>query len=285
VIGTSQCKAVAASVGNTELVIVDCPGFDDTVRSDTEILREITEMLSALYIVSLKLKGVIYLHRITDNRMQGSAMKNLQLFMKLVGESALSNVVFVTTMWGKVQKNDESEANDHDSELREEYWADFLRLGASATRFDGSQASAEGILSQLLGKKDVVLKVQHELVDERMSLNQTTAGAFLEPVVHRQEAEFEARVQVLKEQLKVEKDSSKRLDVTRSKRKAEAGKAQRKKDLETLQSKQAEEMEVKLSKLRAGSLDVWKNALQALAAVVSISVGIAGFAIGMAGGF
>ena len=284
-IGTSQCKAVAASVGNTELVIVDCPGFDDTVRSDTEILREITEMLSALYIVSLKLKGVIYLHRITDNRMQGSAMKNLQLFMKLVGESALSNVVFVTTMWGKVQKNDESEANDHDSELREEYWADFLRLGASATRFDGSQASAEGILSQLLGKKDVVLKVQHELVDERMSLNQTTAGAFLEPVVHRQEAEFEARVQVLKEQLKVEKDSSKRLDVTRSKRKAEAGKAQRKKDLETLQSKPAEEMEVKLSKLRAGSLDVWKNALQALAAVVSISVGIAGFAIGMAGGF
>jgi len=235
--------------------------------------------------VGLKLKGVIYLHRITDNRMQGSAMKNLQLFMKLVGESALSNVVFVTTMWGKVQKNDESEANDHDSELREEYWADFLRLGASATRFDGSQASAEGILSQLLGKKDVVLKVQHELVDERMSLNQTTAGAFLEPVVHRQEAEFEARVQVLKEQLKVEKDSSKRLDVTRSKRKAEAGKAQRKKDLETLQSKQAEEMEVKLSKLRAGSLDVWKNALQALAAVVSISVGIAGFAIGMAGGF
>jgi hypothetical protein len=284
-IGTSQCKAVAASVGNTDLVIVDCPGFDDTVRSDTEILREITEMLSALYIVGLKLKGVIYLHRITDNRMQGSAMKNLQLFMKLVGESALSNVVFVTTMWGKLQKDDEGEANDHDSELREEYWADFLRLGASATRFDGSQASAEGILSQLLGKKEVVLKVQHELVDERMPLNQTTAGAFLEPVVHRQEAEFEARVQELKEQLKFEKDSSKRLDVTRSKRKAEAGKAQREKDLKTLQSKPAEEMEAKLSRLRAGSLDVWKNALQALAAVVSISIGIAGFVTGVAGGF
>ena len=272
---------VAATIGNTDVIVIDCPGFDDTTRSDTEILKEITEMLSAQYILGFKLKGVIYLHRITDNRMQGSTMKNLQLFTKLVGEAALSNVVLVTTMWGKVDAKSEEEANSRDSELREEYWGDMIRKGSSATRFDGSKESAEGILSQLLGKKNIVLKVQEELVDHKMALKQTTAGAFLEPTVHKQEAVFEARVQELKKQAAVERDSGRRLDYQRAQRRAQAGKDQRTHDIETLQSKPGKEVESKLKKFKVGSLEAWRTALQALAAVVSISVAIAGIAMGV----
>src|ERR1700761_2110501 len=108
--GTTKCQAIRTYIGNTDFVIVrhfahcfdlfigtltntmkvDCPGFDDTRRSDTDILHEITETLSALHIVGLRLKGVIYLQRITDNKMQGSSMKNLQLFVKMIGKQSLS---------------------------------------------------------------------------------------------------------------------------------------------------------------------------------------------------
>lgn len=212
--------------------------------------------------------------------MQGSTMKNLQLFTKLVGVTALSNVVLVTTMWGKVDARGEEEANSRDSELREEYWGDMIRKGSSATRFDGSKSSAEGILSQLLGKRSVVLQVQEELVDYKMSLNQTTAGAFLEPTVQRQEAEFEARIQELKKELELERSATKRLAVQRSQKRAQAGKDQRSHDIKTLQSKPGEEIETKLKKFKTGSMDAWKTALQALAAVLSISITIAGAIMG-----
>jgi len=278
---TSTCKGIATTIGNTDVIVIDCPGFDDTVRSDTDILEEITKLLAAQYILGFQLKGVVYLHRITDNKMQGSNMKNLQLFTKLIGEAALSNVVLVTTMWGKVDPKSEGEANNRDSELREEYWGDMIRKGSSATRFDGSKESAEGIMLQLLGKKSVVLEVQKELVDQKMPLNQTTAGIFLEPTVHRQEAEFEARVQQLKQELESEKNRAKRMAVEKSKDKAQAGKDQRSHDRETLKSKPGEEVEGKLKKLKIGGIETWKTALQALAAVVSISFTIAG-ALGVA---
>jgi len=258
---------------------VDCPGFDDTERSDTEILKEIAETLSALYIVGLRLRGVIYLQRITDNRMQGSSMKNLQLFVKMVGKECLTNVVFATTMWGKLNDEDIAEANNRDSELRDEYWADFINMGASATRFEGSKASAEGILSVLLGKTDVVLKVQNELVNAGKSLKQTEVGEFLEPTIYQQEAEFKARVEELERQLQLEKDNGRRLDYKRRQRRAQAGKEQRQKDKKTLESKPGEEARKKLENFKAGSLDVWKNALQALAAVISIGAAITGIII------
>ena len=284
-VGTAECKVVAAHIGNTELVIVDCPGFDDTVKTDTEILREITEMLSALYLLGLKLRCVLYLHDITHNRMPGSAMKNLQLFMKLVGTRALSNVVFVTTMWGKMQgKDDEKLAKDRDNELRDEYWEEFLRKGASATRFDGTQASAQGILAQILGKKTtVVLKVQRELVEKNLSLRETTAGAYLEPAVQKQGVEFDARVQELKKQLEVEKDRSTRFKVEKFKKTAEAQKDQNKKDLKTLETKPGVEVKARLERFKEGGLDVLKTTLQALAAVVTISFSVANFVNGIGG--
>jgi hypothetical protein len=210
-------------------------------------------------------------------------MKNLQLFVKMVGKECLTNVVFVTTMWRKLNDEDIAEANNRDSELRDEYWADFINMGASATRFEGSQASAEGILSILLGKRDVVLKVQNELVNARKSLKQTEAGEFLEPTVHQQEIEFKARVEELEGQLNLEKDNGRRLDYKRRQKRAQAGKEQRQKDKITLESRPGEEARKKLENFKQGSFDLWKNALQALAAVVSIGAAITGIIITAAG--
>lgn len=78
--------------------LIDTLDFDDTNRSDTEVLREIADWLAVSYSNKMLLHDVIYLHRITDVRMQDSAKKNLLMFKKLCDDDALRKVVLVTTM-------------------------------------------------------------------------------------------------------------------------------------------------------------------------------------------
>jgi predicted GTPase len=65
------------------VTIVDTPGFDDTYRSDAEVLEEITEFLALQYALKIPLKGIIYLHHIHENKMKGSARQYLEVFRSL----------------------------------------------------------------------------------------------------------------------------------------------------------------------------------------------------------
>ncbi|KAJ1334959.1 hypothetical protein MN608_01691 [Microdochium nivale] len=64
--------------------LIDTPGFDDmlpgSTRSDTEELKDIAFFLAQTYGRAIRLAGIIYLHRITDMRISGSALKNLAMF-------------------------------------------------------------------------------------------------------------------------------------------------------------------------------------------------------------
>src|SRR4051794_37978067 len=86
--------------GNKTVFLVDTPGFDDTNRSDVDILKDIAFFLTTMHANRCRLAGVIYLHRITDPRMGGSALKNLEMFQKLCGTGSLPSVILTTTMWG-----------------------------------------------------------------------------------------------------------------------------------------------------------------------------------------
>ena len=88
--------------------LIDTPGFDDTTRSDTEILWEIVNYLNRLYAKRVRLTGLIYLHRITDVRMQGSAVKNLDILRSLCGEDAFANIALVSTMWQELKTLDDT---------------------------------------------------------------------------------------------------------------------------------------------------------------------------------
>src|SRR5207249_2436104 len=102
-LGTTQISAYRCPIDSRRsLILIDTPGFDDTYKSDTEVLREIAGYLSVAYSNKVKLTGIIYLHRITDPRIQGSAMRNLRMFKKLCGSDSLGKVVLATTWWGKV---------------------------------------------------------------------------------------------------------------------------------------------------------------------------------------
>ena len=149
-VGTEFAQAVSTNIGKHKVVLIDTPGFDDSKRSDTDILTEISRLLTFQYEAGLALKGVIYLHRITDHRYQGSSVKTLNIFQKICGKHALKNVLLVTTRWHEV---DESLGAKRERELRDQFWKYMLSNQSTMIRYHGDHDSAVTIASQLLSNR------------------------------------------------------------------------------------------------------------------------------------
>jgi hypothetical protein len=158
------------------VLLIDTPGFDDSTRTDSEILTEIARILSAQYALGVELKGIVYIHRITDVRYNRAAIKTFEIFKKVCGEEPLSNVLLVTSRWDGV---DLSVGAGRERQLKTKFWAYMIGHGSNMSRFYGDRPSAIGLVSQLLCRDKVVLKLQKELVDEGKSLDSTAAGAYV----------------------------------------------------------------------------------------------------------
>lgn len=157
-------------------MVIDTPGFDDSMRTDSQILEEISRILTAQHEAGVPLKGVIYLHRITDVRYARASVKTLEIFKKICGSLALKNVMLVSTRWNEV---DEALGVAREQQLKDDFWAYMLGHGSTMARFQGSRESAIAIASQLVSRQSIVLELQRELIDERKTLKQTVAGTFV----------------------------------------------------------------------------------------------------------
>ncbi|KAF8420754.1 P-loop containing nucleoside triphosphate hydrolase protein [Boletus edulis BED1] len=164
--------------GRRNIVLVDTPGFDDTMRSDAEILRSIADWLEVTYRNKIKLSGLLYLHRISDVRMAGTPLRNLSVFRDLCGNDNMKNIVLVTTMWDEVK--DQSIGSKREEELLSDFWADMIRLGSRDRRFQGTRESAWEIINCLdleaSGERRKPLQIQREMVDRGLQLHETTAA-------------------------------------------------------------------------------------------------------------
>ena len=192
--GTTECQAVPLNVGRSKVLLIDTPGFDDSTRTDSDILTEISRILAAQYQAGVTLKGVIYLHRITDVRYQGSSVKTLNIFKKICGDLALKNVLLVTTRWNEV---DEAVGASREKELRESFWAYMLSKESTMTRFYGTRDSATAIASQLMSKSGIVLEIQKEMVDQGKTLKNTVAGSFVNEDISEMKARYEKELKDL----------------------------------------------------------------------------------------
>jgi hypothetical protein len=261
---------VQTKIGGTPVAIVDTPGFDDTFRSDGEILHEITSFLITQYELGIKLRGIIYLHRITDVRMQGSALRYFEMFRRLCGDHAFDNVALVTTMWGLLK--DESLGLEREKELIEQYWDPMIDLGSYVTPFDGTKEAAEGIIALLAGKPDVVLKIQRELADEGKSTEQTSAGAYVSAKVDARLVESTKRFEDITEQLaKADREHNvgKKASLEKEKGKAQQEIKREIKGKERLKRNVAQEVDMKV---KASKKDRWATGLQIFASIVGVSV-------------
>ena len=152
---------------------IDTPGFDDTDTKDSDILKIIWEHISS--IEGLRLSGLLYLHRITDDRVGGTAMKNFRMFQKLVGDDSMKNVILVTTMWGKLQSSDDGDARVKELTETGKFWGGMITSGAKHERYDGTGEDALRIIHMMLDNTPCKLQIQQEL-DHGQSLADTAAG-------------------------------------------------------------------------------------------------------------
>jgi hypothetical protein len=168
--------------------LIDTPGFDDTWRSDSEILTEIAGFLSTQYQLGMELKGVIYIHRITDARYSQSAAKTFEIVQKICGERAWQNVLLVTSLWTEV--NPEMGAG-REFELKTYIWDYMLARGSIMSRFYGDRDSAIALVIRLLCKNPIVLELQKELVDEGKRLDETSAGLYINDNLEKLKKRYE----------------------------------------------------------------------------------------------
>ena len=196
--GTKEVQMATTKIGDHVVRFIDTPGFDDTDTKDSDILTVIWEHISS--IKGLRLSGLLYLHRITDDRVGGTAMKNLRMFQKLVGDDSMKNVVLVTTMWGKLQSSDDGDARVKQLTETGKFWGDMITSGARHEKYDGTGEDALRIIHMMLYNRPRKLQIQEEL-DNGQRLTDTAAGKEVADRLETLRAHHAQEIEELKKEL------------------------------------------------------------------------------------
>ena len=124
----------------------------------------------------MKLSGLLYFHRISDNRMAGSPLKNLGMFEELCGKNALQKVILTTTMWDDV---DQETGETREGELRSTYWRPMLQRNSTTNRFERTRESAFTVIDPLIDTANIRFSalLQQELKDMRKKLSSSSRAA------------------------------------------------------------------------------------------------------------
>lgn len=143
------------------------------------------------------LDGILYLHRISDNRMAGTPLRNLEVFEKICGPKACSRVVMMTTMWDEL--DDEETGETRQEELEATFWKPMIDRGSKTERYRNTSESAWRILEPFFGnqrqrlaalqsqketvlqqqKQKGALRLQQETAQQHKALSSTDAGQAL----------------------------------------------------------------------------------------------------------
>lgn len=185
---TEQIRAFTTEIDGLKISLVDTIGFDDTYRSDTDVLGEVASWLAGTYLHGIRLAGVLYMRNIASPRFSGSALKNLRMFTKLVGEEQLGTVTLVTTQWQYVDTETGLQRMRQLGETNS-MWGAMLARGSTIESFDGTTEGAHNILRKVLSRKrSTVLNIQRELVDQELDLSETAAGKLIREEIEKLQA-------------------------------------------------------------------------------------------------
>lgn len=120
-----------------------------------------------------------------------SSHENIELFQALCGETALKNVVFVTTKWDLMTGPRMAEAESKEAQISKKLKA-MLDLGARLDRHDNSIQSAQRIMASVLCEIPTSTRIQEEIVDHGKGLSETEAGRLMEKKTNELKADLEA---------------------------------------------------------------------------------------------
>jgi len=189
------------------------------------------------YSAGAKLAGVIYVHRISDDKFGGLAVKNFRMFRELCGEKTLKNVILMTNMWGRVTPQ---QGADREQQLKDKYFRAAIEKGAQLCRHTHSPESARAILRKILKNKPLVLQIQHELIDQHMDIGQTGAGAELNREIREVVEKYQREIRELEKNMRKameEKDEETREELEEEKRRMQEEMEKLRKDSTEMESK------------------------------------------------
>ena len=209
--GTSQVSIHTTCVLGRTVHLIDTPGFNDSRRSDGETLQELAYWLAAAYERDIKLSGIIYLHCITNNRFQGSAVRALRAFKKMCGEEVFKGIIVATTMWDKVTTDELAKAEVRHEDLQAKILQDVIRGGGKLVRLSAVEIDAARILQHIVSKdRRLTLAFQRELVDENRLIHETGAGQVLYDDLKGSIETLQAKTQEAQEKIEKMAHSSRR---------------------------------------------------------------------------
>lgn len=250
-LGTTAISIHAAFLEGRNIYLIDTPGFDDTTRTDTEILREIAAWLKKSYDDKVQLAGIVYLHHISDNRVGGSGVTNIRLFKELCGEKALSCVVLATTMWDLMPR-DKAERREQELICKEQFWGGLLQHGCRAMRQDDGSVSATRIIRHILAQKSPrSFQIQDEMANGT-PLIETRVGRVLEEKIDAQARQFNEHIKKLEEEiarLKTEKAELDKREEEEKQRRAEEETKRLEKEAQNEKKRQEREAQIEKEKL------------------------------------
>lgn len=242
--GTSTISIHTARVDGQDIYLIDTPGFDDTTRSDTEILEDVAAWLKRSYDARITLAGIIYLHRIQDNRVGGPGAANIRMFKELCGADRLSCVVLATTRWDSLSdERARSQAIAREDELKSTpgFWGELVRCGARVCRQDEGVRSAEKIVADLVQlRMRTTLRIQEEVADG-VPVNETGAGRVVEDEMKKMKAEMATMKKWIEDLLEKQAQQKKAAEEERAKWDAEREDQRRRKE-EKRRKKEEEEL-------------------------------------------
>ena len=157
-------------------------------------------MTSSRYAQNHSLHGIMYFHRITDNRMSGSGLKSLKFFQQLAGNEALKNCVVVTNMWNAV-KSDVGESREAELKEKDIFFKPAIDHGTEIMRHNNSKESASAILRHMINNTPIPLEIQVELVKNKKHVFETVAGQTLLGEIAAQEQKHQKELDELRKEL------------------------------------------------------------------------------------
>ncbi|KAJ2913974.1 hypothetical protein MD484_g6445, partial [Candolleomyces efflorescens] len=216
-------RAGPLNLDGRQVYFYDTPGFDDTDRSELDILKEIVIALESQYRQGKLLHGIIYLHRISDIRVGGMAKANFGVFKKLCGDEPLQHVVLLTNMWNKVSQK-EGEKKAKELAAMDDFFGYAIKHGAvMKDNNPDTVETAHEIVRHFLKKHPVALEIQQEIVERNLAIDKTSAGLALDDKLEqrvkryerelrqRMDAELEARREQDEETRKLQEEESQRI--------------------------------------------------------------------------
>lgn len=173
--------------------LIGTPGFNDSTRKDTDVLKDIAVWLAKAYDEDTRLNGLVYMHRIHEARMKGTDMSHLRMFKSLTGLENMEFVVLTTSYWD-VTPDATGESREEKLKTRETFWKAMIDVGAKVMRFKNDRVSALDIIGHIV-EMDMkkYLHIQKEMSEQKKTLVQTEAGLELNSEINKHVEESKKR--------------------------------------------------------------------------------------------